>query len=78
MSSRKLNVRIENWGEEPFAIARGSTDNFDVVVVELEQDDCRGRGEATPTKHYHESISQTEILSLSAGKGCSIISTPSF
>ena len=62
MSSRKLNVRTENWSEEPFAIARGSTDNFDVVVVELEQDDCRGWGEATPTKHYHESISQTEML----------------
>ena len=62
MSSRKLTVKTENWSEEPFAISRGSDDNFDVVVVELEQNSCRGFGEATPTEHNQESVSQSEML----------------
>ena len=62
MSSRKLTVKTENWSEEPFAISRGSDDNFDAVVVELEQNGCRGWGEATPTEHYQESVSQSEML----------------
>ena len=62
MTERKLNVHSENWSEEPFAISRGIDDNFDVVVVELEQNDFKAWGEATPTEHYNESISQTESL----------------
>ena len=62
MSSRKLTVKTENWSEEPFAISRGSDNNFDVVVVELEQNGCRGCGEATPTEHNQESVSQSEML----------------
>ena len=62
MSIRKLTVKTENWSEEPFAISRGSDDNFDAVVVELEQNGCRGWGEATPTEHYQESVSQSEML----------------
>jgi L-alanine-DL-glutamate epimerase-like enolase superfamily enzyme len=62
MTERKLNVRSENWSEEPFAISRGIDDNFDVVVVELEQNGFKAWGEATPTEHYNESISQTESL----------------
>lgn len=62
MTERKLNVHSENWSEEPFAISRGIDDNFDVVVVELEQNGFKAWGEATPTEHYNESISQTESL----------------
>ena len=62
MSSRKLAVKTENWSEEPFAISRGSDDNFDAVVVELKQNGCRGWGEATPTEHYQESVLQSEML----------------
>ena len=62
MPERILNVHTENWSEEPFAISRGVDDNFDVVVVELEQNGCKGWGEATPTEHYNESISQTKTL----------------
>ena len=62
MTERKLNVHSENWSEEPFAISRGIDDNFDVVVVELEQNGFKTWGEATPTEHYNESISQTESL----------------
>ena len=62
MTERKLNVHSENWSEEPFAISRGIDDNFDVVVVELEQNGFKAWGEGTPTEHYNESISQTESL----------------
>ena len=62
MTERKLNVHSENWSEEPFAISRGIDDNFDVVVVDLEQNGFKTWGEATPTEHYNESISQTESL----------------
>ncbi len=62
MTERKLNVHSENWSEEPFAISRGIDDNFDVVVVELEQNGFKAWSEATPTEHYNESISQTESL----------------
>ena len=62
MSNRKLTVKTENWSEEPFAISRGRDDNFDAVVVELEQNGCRGWGESTPTEHYQESVSQSEML----------------
>ena len=44
MPERILNVHTENWSEEPFAISRGVDDNFDVVVVELEQNGCKGWG----------------------------------
>ena len=63
MNSRKLNIRTENWREEPFSISRSyEEDNFDVVVVELEQNGFRGWGEGSPTEHYQESIQQTEAL----------------
>jgi len=62
MNPRKLNILKENWSEEPFSISRSYEDNFDVVVVELEQDGVRGWGEGSPTEHYHESVKQTEAL----------------
>ena len=63
MNSRKLNIRTENWSEEPFSISRSyEEDNFDVVVVELEQGGIKSWGEGSPTKHYNESIQQTEAL----------------
>ena len=63
MNSRKLNIRTENWREEPFSISRSyEEDNFDVVVVELEQNGFKGCGEGSPTEHYQESVQQTEPL----------------
>ena len=62
MPERILKIHSENWREEPFAISRGIDDNFDVVVVELEQNGFKAWGEATPTEHYNESIAQTESL----------------
>ena len=62
MNSRKLRIRTENWSEEPFSISRSYEDNFDVVVVELEQDGVKGWGEGSPTEHYDESVQQSEAL----------------
>jgi L-alanine-DL-glutamate epimerase-like enolase superfamily enzyme len=62
MPERILKVHSENWREEPFAISRGIDNNFDVVVVELEQNGFKAWGEATPTDHYNESVAQTESL----------------
>ena len=63
MNSRKLNLRTENRREEPFSISRSyEEDNFDVEVVELEQNGFKGWGEGSPTKHYQESVQQTEAL----------------
>jgi L-alanine-DL-glutamate epimerase-like enolase superfamily enzyme len=38
--------------ERTFAIARGSADTFERVVLELEEDGFVGRGEAAPTGYY--------------------------
>ncbi len=62
MIQRKLNISSENWSEEPFTIARESSDNFDVVVVELEQDGVKGWGECSPITHYEQSAEQTVAL----------------
>ena len=62
MNSRKLNIRTENWSEEPFSISRSYEDNFDVAVVEIEQNGFKGWGEGSPTEHYQESVQQTKTL----------------
>ena len=62
MTLRKLKIYSENWSEEPFSISRSYEDNFDVVVVELEQNGIKGWGEGSPTEHYHESVQQTKAL----------------
>lgn len=59
MPKRSLTVYFENWDEEPFAISRSRSDNFDVVIVKLEQDEFSGWGESTPTERYNESTSTT-------------------
>ena len=62
MPKRSLKVYSENWDEEPFAISRSRSDNFKVVIVELEQNGFMGWGESTPTERYNESIDQTISL----------------
>ena len=49
----RLGVSVEHWPlASPFTIARGSKTSADVVVVELERDGVRGRGECVPYPHY--------------------------
>ena len=62
MPKRVLTVYSEYWKEEPFAISRSSSDNFNVVIVKLEQNGFEGRGECSPTERYNESASQTISL----------------
>lgn len=52
-----LRVRDERWPiRGTFAISRGSRTEAHVVVVEIEQDGVRGRGECVPYARYGESV----------------------
>ena len=49
---RLLRISIEEWPiRVVFRISRGSSSSVKVVVVELEQDGCIGRGEASPERY---------------------------
>ncbi|MEA2115542.1 MAG: N-acetyl-D-Glu racemase DgcA [Thermodesulfobacteriota bacterium] len=49
---RLLRISIEKWPiRGVFRISRGSSSSVKVVVVELEQDGCIGRGEASPERY---------------------------
>jgi L-alanine-DL-glutamate epimerase-like enolase superfamily enzyme len=53
----RLRVFPEHWPlSSTFTIARGSKSSADVVVVELERDGVRGRGECVPYGHYGETV----------------------
>lgn len=53
----KLTVQKESWPlAEVFTISRGSKTAADVVVVELRDDDCLGRGECVPYARYGETV----------------------
>ncbi|MFN0193843.1 MAG: N-acetyl-D-Glu racemase DgcA [Aestuariivirga sp.] len=57
----KLDVRRESWPiEGSFTISRGSKTTADVVVVELEQDGAKGRGECVPYSRYGETVDGVE------------------
>jgi len=62
MPKRILSVYSENWNEEPFSISRGESDNFDVVIVKLEQNGIMGWGESSPTERYCETAYKTISL----------------
>jgi L-alanine-DL-glutamate epimerase-like enolase superfamily enzyme len=52
-----LSVRRETWPiRGRFTISRGSRTAIEVVVVELEAEGCRGRGEGVPYGRYGESL----------------------
>jgi L-alanine-DL-glutamate epimerase-like enolase superfamily enzyme len=54
---RKLTVTRESWPiAGTFTISRGSKTAADVVVVTLEEDGVRGRGECVPYSRYHETV----------------------
>jgi L-alanine-DL-glutamate epimerase-like enolase superfamily enzyme len=44
--------RVTVHTERAFAIARSSADAFERVILELEEDDLVGRGEAAPSRYY--------------------------
>ncbi|MEA2987413.1 MAG: L-Ala-D/L-Glu epimerase [Alphaproteobacteria bacterium] len=52
-----LTVRIEHWPiAGTFAISRGAKTQADVVVAELSDGRCRGRGECVPYARYGETV----------------------
>jgi L-alanine-DL-glutamate epimerase-like enolase superfamily enzyme len=54
---RNLNVTHESWPlETPFRISRGVKTVAEVVVVEIEQNGARGRGESIPYARYGETV----------------------
>jgi L-alanine-DL-glutamate epimerase-like enolase superfamily enzyme len=52
----------------PFAISRGSKTSAEVVIAEIFDGDCRGRGECVPYPRYGESVDSV-AASLEAMKG---------
>jgi len=54
---RKLSIQQQSWPlATPFRISRGVKTIADVVVVEIEEGDARGRGEGVPYPRYGESV----------------------
>lgn len=53
----RLSVRHETWPlARPFAIARGTKTAAEVVVAEIEDGGCVGRGECVPYGRYGETV----------------------
>lgn len=56
---RRVSARIERWPVAgAFTIARGAKTHVDLIVIEIEQGGCLGRGEATPI-YYHGETADT-------------------
>lgn len=59
----QLNVKAESWPiRGTFSISRGSKTQADVVLVELNDNQYRGRGECVPYPRYGESVEQVIAL----------------
>jgi L-alanine-DL-glutamate epimerase-like enolase superfamily enzyme len=69
---RSLRVETESWPlRQAFVISRGSRTVAEVVVVTIEEDGLRGRGECVPYRRYGESLESVrgQIESMRAGIG---------
>jgi L-alanine-DL-glutamate epimerase-like enolase superfamily enzyme len=71
---RRLSVRIETWRlARPFAIARGTKAEAEVVVAEIEDGGRLGRGEAVPYRRYGETaadvVEQVQRLTAAVAAG---------
>jgi L-Ala-D/L-Glu epimerase len=68
-SPQRLTVSRRSWPlAQPFAISRGSKTAAEVVLAEIFDGDCRGRGECVPYPHYGESVDSV-VATLEAMKG---------
>ena len=73
---RDLKVSSESWSlSRPFRISRGVKTVAEVVVVEIREDQCVGRGEAVPYPRYGEStasvLAQIEMVRGAIAEGAS-------
>lgn len=60
---RSVKVYQQSWPlHSPFVFARGSRNQTDVVVVEIEEDGVLGVGECTPSPRYGESCASVMSL----------------
>lgn len=60
-SRRKLRVRAEGWPLAcPFTISRGTKTTAEIVLVDIEENGRRGRGECVPYARYGET--QPEVV----------------
>ncbi len=72
--TRAVKVGVERWPlNRPFTISRGTKTEAEVVIVELEEDGARGRGECVPYPRYGETAAavahQIEALSAAIAGG---------
>jgi L-alanine-DL-glutamate epimerase-like enolase superfamily enzyme len=68
-SPQRLTVSRRSWPlAQAFAISRGSRTTAEVVLAEIFDGDCRGRGECVPYPRYGESVGSV-IAGLEAMKG---------
>jgi L-Ala-D/L-Glu epimerase / N-acetyl-D-glutamate racemase len=68
-SPQRLTVSRRSWPlAQPFAISRASKTAAEVVLAEIFDGDCRGRGECVPYPHYGESVDSV-LAALEAMKG---------
>jgi L-alanine-DL-glutamate epimerase-like enolase superfamily enzyme len=68
-SPQRLTVSRRSWPlAQPFAISRGSKTAAEVVLAELFDGDCRGRGECVPYARYGETVDSV-VATLEATKG---------
>jgi len=52
-----LSFRIERWAlARPFTLSRGSRTGAEVIVVEWQEGETRGRGESAPNARYGETV----------------------
>jgi L-alanine-DL-glutamate epimerase-like enolase superfamily enzyme len=68
-SPQRLTVSRRSWPlAQPFSISRDSKTTAEVVLAEIFDGDCRGRGECVPYPHYGESVDSV-VAALEAMKG---------
>jgi len=68
-SPQRLTVSRRSWPlAQPFATSRGNKTAAEIVLAELFDGDCRGRGEGVPYPRYGESVDSV-VAALEAMKG---------
>jgi len=77
---RDVAFHFERWPlAQAFVIARGTKTEAQVIVVEIQEESARGRGEAVPYAHYGETIDSVLVeieaacTAVESGAGCAAL-----